>query len=436
MRNFYSSAAAALLISIPLASSAQVSQREDAAIYGSDDRQDYYQVTNTAQRDVGVRSAAVVMSAYAIDTTNPNDVKFRANTLGRAANLCSGEAFSEQEIPGFCSAVLIADDLILTAGHCVWDEVGQCPNLRFVFDMYLTSGSQTEPRNVSIDDIYGCKQVIIREQSSGSDGNKDWAVVQLDRKVDSQRTPATLRTARTAVRQGDALLMIGGPNGLPLKWDAGGIVRDPRASVLDTFKSTVDAFGGNSGSGVWLRDSLELAGILVSGDQDYVQSGTCNRVNNCGADGCAGENIIYLHRVLDNLCATIKHPICGTSPTCGDSYCAASESETSCPADCEPVVCGDGYCSMDEWEACPSDCVKEVPNGWTCREWEYGTFDGCDTTCGAKDPDCDIKSAGGSLSDLFSCQSGTPGSYAAMMLALSAILGGFAIRGRRRSGRA
>lgn len=430
---------ATLMLALPTLASAELSQRENRAVYGADDRLDYYEVEDATIRAIGVESAAVVMSAYAIDSSDPQNLRFRANTLGEAARLCSTENFRAQTLASFCSAVLIDSDLILTAGHCVWDAEGQCPNLRFVFDMHLTDASQSSPQGVTIDDVYSCRQVVAREQSAGSGGTKDWAVIQLDRPVDEQRRAAALRRGHSAVAQDASLLMVGGPNGLPMKWDAGGRVRDPRASNLDTFKSTVDAFGGNSGSGVWVRESNQwkLAGILVSGDQDYVQDGTCNRVNQCGATGCAGENIVYLQRALDDLCLYAKgSAICQSAAECGDGFCAPSEDHNSCPRDCEPVTCGDGYCHVDEWDSCAADCVRNVPQGWTCKAWEYGSFDGCDTTCGVSDPDCDLKDASGSLGDLFNCQSATPGAYALMVGGIFALLGGLALRARRRQDRA
>lgn len=430
---FYQLASLALGCLLALPASAQLAQREERVVYGNDNRIDYYQVEDAAQRTTGVRSVAGVMSAYSIDASDSARARFRATTLGKAASLCEGQRFRDQKIPAFCSGVLIGPDLMLTAGHCVWDAENQCPNLRFVFDYHLGASSEVEPSSVARSDIYSCQQVLVREQSSSGGRTQDWAVIQLDRPVDSQRTPATIRSATGALAVNTEVLMIGAPNGLPTKWDAGGRVLNANASTLDTFSASVDAFGGNSGSGVWTKDGSELLGILVSGLTDYKQQGQCNVVNTCAEGACNGENIVYIHNVVDALCAKIQHPtLCGTSAKCGDGYCASSESATSCPADCQPVVCGDDYCASEEWDACPQDCVKTVPSTWTCDAWDYGSFNGCNNNCGARDPDCDIKSPNSSLSDLL-CQSAGPGPFLAMLASIFGILGAFAYRSRRRA---
>ena len=52
---------------------------------------------------------------------------------------------------------------------------------------------------------------------------------------------------------------------------------------------------------------------------------------------------------------------------CGDGSCSSDETEVSCPADCVtnpviPPVCGDGSCSSDETEvSCPADCKPVIP---------------------------------------------------------------------------
>ena len=438
IRHALSSIAMIAVLSSSFSARAELSQRESSAIYGQDSRQDYYEVTNTDYAAIGVQSTALVMSAYAIDSSDPARLRFRAKTLKAAALLCDGERYAEQLIPAFCSAVLIAPDLMLTAGHCVWDAEGQCPNLRFVFDAYLTTGNQTQPTTVEEEDVYSCQQVITRVQTTSISGTQDWAVVQLDRPVNGERAPATIREARGALSVGAPLLMIGAPNGLPLKWDAGGSVRNPRESRLDSFSATVDAFGGNSGSGVWLRDTQELVGILVSGDTDYNRHGECYRTNICNEAGCSGENVIYIHNVIDDVCDTISHrELCGTAPSCGDGYCDQTESPTSCPADCAAPTCGDGYCARSEWNRCAADCDKVVPESWTCQDWLYGTFDGCQTSCGAKDPDCDLASADGdSLGDLFSCQNASLRGSLPLITSLAAGLLALAIFARRRAARA
>jgi len=168
-------------------------------------------------------------------------------------------------------------------------------------------------------------------------------------------------------------------------------VRDPRTGPGDYFVGNPDTFGGNSGSGVFRSDSLELFGVLISGDEDYVDDGGCQRVNVCPEGGCGGENILYARAAIDAYCAQgTDEVLCGTVSACGDGYCAWDEDAGSCEADCEAAFCGDGVCDLDDWSGCAEDCQVSVPPEWTCDPLFYGALDGCDCGCGVYDPDCDF----------------------------------------------
>ncbi len=46
-------------------------------------------------------------------------------------------------------------------------------------------------------------------------------------------------------------------------------------SGISNFKTNLDAFGGNSGSPVFDKYSMEILGILISGSSDYKDKGSC-----------------------------------------------------------------------------------------------------------------------------------------------------------------
>ena len=55
--------------------------------------------------------------------------------------------------------------------------------------------------------------------------------------------------------------------------------------------ANLDTYGGNSGSAVFNAKTGLVEGILVRGEQDYVQKGDCRVSNVCPADGCRGEDV-------------------------------------------------------------------------------------------------------------------------------------------------
>jgi hypothetical protein len=332
---------------------------ESAVVYGIDNRQDVYAYPVQAWRDRATTSAVALIPAASINTTNPSNVTFVAPTLQQNKNLCPGERFADQPTAAFCSGTLIDDDKVLTAGHCV-TKATQCASTRIVFNYDMVSDTQLA--TVTSADVFKCAKIVTRVQTA----TMDYGILQLDRPATPRFTPAPVRRQQSSLATGDGLVVMGCGSGLPVKLDDGGSVRDPRASALDYFVANMDTFGGNSGSGVYLAATGEVAGILVRGETDYVpdaQAG-CNRVNVCTETGCAGEDSTYAFRAVNAMCGvTTSARLCG--PFCGNGKCETGETNAACPADC-----------------------PAVPTSWKCSAANYGTGDGCHCNCGAPDPDC------------------------------------------------
>ena len=79
-------------------------------------------------------------------------------------------------------------------------------------------------------------------------------------------------------------------------------------SVESQFVTNLDTFGGNSGSPVINTDSYKVVGILVGGDQDYVQSTEelCVEVNRCELSGvgCTGESVTKMSYLVEFIPST------------------------------------------------------------------------------------------------------------------------------------
>jgi S1-C subfamily serine protease len=348
-------------------------------VYGQDDRRDVYQVSDDAIRTLATESVVTLVNRSALNAADPNNVRFAAATLGQNFDLCAGEAFADQPAAGFCSGSLIGPDLVLTAGHCINDA--SCNRVSFVFGYNMAAAGRLN--TVTTQDIFSCARVVARVENDAL----DYAVVQLDRSASPRFTPATVRVG-PPLATGTPLVMIGSPSGLPVKVDEGGSVRTPQQG--NYLLATTDSFGGNSGSAVWDANSLDIIGILTAGDTDYVQDGSCTRVNVCSEGGCGGENVLYVGPAINAFCQNgTDESLCGSAARCGDGYCAYNESASLCNADCRVTGCGDGVCGVNEWTTCDQDCRIVIPDGWDCDPSYYGTGDGCDCNCGSvEDPDC------------------------------------------------
>lgn len=401
---------------------AETRTAEQPVVYGEDDRFDVVAHPNADLRAIAAGSVGALVAKASV-VVNGDSVSFSANTLGAAQQLCADERYVAQPAASFCSGTLIAPNLFLTAGHCVQPEPGACSGLFVVMNYQATAEGSASLVPISREDLFSCRRVVAHELSDSGNISLDYAILELDRVATPRFTPAVVRADSGAVPNGTPIALIGSPSGIPTKIDAGGRVRDARTSSTDYFVGTTDSFAGNSGSGVWDVNSLDLVGILVSGETDYTDDGSCNRVAYCGENECRGEYITYAHRAVAELCQTVADPtLCGTSGSCGDGFCSSDESPSSCASDCA-ATCGDGVCALSEWDSCPGDCEVIVPGEWTCDAGWYGSFDGCDCDCGVTDPDCSIDPTcvtGGDFSDLL-C-SATSGPAPASQLPASALL--------------
>lgn len=268
-------------------------------IYGQDNRRDWGRIADPRVRSAARASVALI--ADRVVTTKPGLLETVASPLWQSHLLCKDENFSSQISVAFCSGVLIAQDIVATAGHCV-QEVAHNPRslplsaIRFVFG--FTAENHEDPGRSQFDEqqIYRGAAVLGGRIQSTSQGTEDWAAIRLDRPVPSEiARPVLLNTK--GVEAGARIYVIGYPSGIPLKYAPGAEVRD--ASGESSFVSNLDAFQGNSGSGVFLSSSNELVGLLVKGDTDYYYDSAkrCRYAYRCRQTGCTGEEVTRIEKV-------------------------------------------------------------------------------------------------------------------------------------------
>jgi len=251
------------------------------SIYGDDNRLDYFEAS-PAMRTL----ADSVVSLWPSKQVKFENGEYKLATIGfgEALNLCPGEQFREQPIGAFCSGTLVGEDMIMTAGHCITDEAS-CADARFVFDFNIDNGGGKARTAVKGKDVYSCKRIVKRDLDRQADGlvntgiviigallgkqpGPDYALIQLDRKVEG-RKPLPVNRAKD-LKTGDKIFVIGHPVGLPLKVAGDASVRNTEPKSF--FLTDLDTFGGNSGSAVFNARTNKIEGILVRGGTDFVDS--------------------------------------------------------------------------------------------------------------------------------------------------------------------
>ncbi|MBF0359780.1 MAG: trypsin-like peptidase domain-containing protein [Oligoflexia bacterium] len=263
-------------------------------IYGVDDRVDYNSST-AAYKQLALSTAAQIPNDNL--ALNGNTYTIKGSNLMNLMDVCSSERFAKQLAAAQCSGFLVADDVLITAGHCI-STVEDCNDHAWVFDYRVASASDGNLGGsvniyVPSTSVYRCKEIIGHQEGS----SVDYAVLRLDRSVTDRPALAYRRTGTIA--DNTKVLVIGHPSGLPTKISDGAIVRD--STPEGYFITNLDTYGGNSGSAVFNAQTREVEGILVRGDNDYVMapSGNCFISNVCPDDGCRGEDVVKITSVKE-----------------------------------------------------------------------------------------------------------------------------------------
>ncbi len=255
-------------------------------IYGEDNRVDAYASKDSALVELSRSTAAMIPSSNIKKNFWTGEVEIKAKTL-KEIGVCAKERFANQPTAANCSAFLVSDKHLVTAGHCA--KNAKCTTDSFVFDYKMENESQINLKPEAAN-IYKCKKVVSHALDNGT--KNDFALIELDRPVTGRR-PLEFRKSG-AITKGTKLAVIGYPTGLPVKIADGASVRSVNSVY---FVADLDTFGGNSGSAVFNVDTHEVEGILVRGAQDYVKNGGCNVPNVYSQNGGNGEEVTNITNV-------------------------------------------------------------------------------------------------------------------------------------------
>jgi hypothetical protein len=260
------------------------------AIYGSDDRFNLFEIQDKFLIQAA-RASAIMVDSETLVLKN-NVYRYEPSPLKERLPLCPEEKFLQEPSLGKCSGFLIAPDILVTAGHCLGSKY-DCKKAKWVFDFsYQTP--YTDLRILPKKNIYQCKELLDKEENAHT--FMDYSIIQLDRNVEGI-TPLKLSNT-SKIKVGTELITIGHPAGLPTKVNTRAYVTESKHSHY--FVADIDAFQGSSGSAVLNADSLQVEGILVRGEKDYVrdEDRKCLKLYHCNSiEECRGEDVIRIKSI-------------------------------------------------------------------------------------------------------------------------------------------
>lgn len=265
----------------------------EKGIYLPDDRIDLYEME--AKRAGQRKNAATVVALVLRRNLRRQDSGWRLRTtpyVHDGRRLCPGERFRDQPVGAFCSGVLVGDDIVATAAHCIVDFGDAMDDLAFVLDFAMLSESEARTEFADTQVFFAERRI---DWSIGY--AQDWALIRL--RGPTGRPHAHVRTSGAAELHDD-LYVVGHPQGLPAKFADGAQLVDD--SDPELIVANLDTYGGNSGSPVF-GPTDEIEGLLIRGanDFDWDEDLRCYRSAECPTTGCRGEVVTRASNFIGSL---------------------------------------------------------------------------------------------------------------------------------------
>ena len=265
-------------------------QIHDKVIYGKDDRFLIQDLDSENAEDSKIldwsRSVLAQIPHWRVGQFYNDSYSIETKDLASGLNICSEERFLNMPLVSSCSAFLVAPDLIMTAGHCLKDKY-DCKKQSWVFD-YNDSKDFSHPEgNITFkmkDTVY-CQELLAHVVGPKA----DYALIKINRPILDRKPLPLRREGKIAPK--DSVIIIGHPLGMPKMVSTNILIRENLNPTI--FKTNADTFSGNSGSPVINLKTGIVEGVLIRGEDDFVDviKLGCKISKLCVGNECRGESV-------------------------------------------------------------------------------------------------------------------------------------------------
>ncbi len=231
-----------------------------AAIFGVDDRINTVEASTEVMKIAAKSSAALILKKISLETDDK--FSFDSYPLNQTdfAGFCEDAKFSYEKMIANCSAVLVGENIVATAAHCLDKNLDMgCDDYYIVFDYISETANQTN-FSVKKESVYECSEVLYSNFDTTFSTKVDIALIKLNRKVKDRKYS---KVATNRVLENTKIFMVGHPLGISQKISIDGHVMGPDTD--SSFNHNLDAFSVNSGSPIFDFESGVVVGINVRG---------------------------------------------------------------------------------------------------------------------------------------------------------------------------
>ncbi len=262
----------------------------DKVIYGEDDRRTMSELDPGLLDDAQIlewsRSVLAQIPHWRVDQFLSDSFSIETKDMYSGLNICSDERYLNMPLVSSCTAFLVAPDLLMTAGHCIKDKY-DCKKQSWVLD-FNDSRDFTSPQGsitFELKETFYCQELLAHVVNPKS----DYALIKIHKPI-LDRKPLPLRRDGK-ISQKETLIVIGHPLGMPKMVSTNISIRENLNPTL--FKTNADTFSGNSGSPVLNSKTGVVEGVLIRGEDDFIDviELGCKKSKRCLGSDCRGETV-------------------------------------------------------------------------------------------------------------------------------------------------